>query len=122
MTLFFRTVISPVTSKVDIDKIKDYAELNQLFNNNYSFYIGFLFLAIFIILLNDLAFKIRRLHDVGFSGGWSIITFIAYITFPLRIVYSFTILSYLIDYIIEIPYVFIRGTKGKNKYGDPPEF
>jgi len=46
----------------------------------------------------------RRLHDLGYSGWWQLITLL-----PL-------------GQILMIGFVFVKGVECKNKYGDPPEF
>ena len=46
----------------------------------------------------------RRLHDLGYSGWWQLVTLI-----PL-------------GQLLMIGFIFVKGVEGKNKYGDPPEF
>ena len=46
----------------------------------------------------------RRLHDLNANGWWQLITFIPF------------------GQLLMIAFIFFKGTEGKNKYGDPPEY
>jgi uncharacterized membrane protein YhaH (DUF805 family) len=60
---------------------------------------GIGYIAIFIF---GVIFMIRRLHDINWSGWFSILAFIP-----------------IVNIIITIPALFFRGTKGSNKFGPP---
>jgi|TARA_B110000503_G_C7021612_1_gene360031 uncharacterized membrane protein YhaH (DUF805 family) len=84
------------------------------------------FLFLLVTAVVSFCLTIRRLHDVNFSSYWIVITiplfivsFIAEIKtsnsiyFDLVIFYS-TIQSLLL--------CFFKGTKGTNRYGEPPQY
>ena len=54
------------------------------------------------VLVVGVIFTVRRLHDLNWSGWWTVAVFVP-----------------LVNIVIAIPLVFFRGTKGSNKYGPP---
>tara|TARA_Y100001954_G_scaffold205010_1_gene226732 strand:+ start:916 stop:1293 length:378 start_codon:yes stop_codon:yes gene_type:complete len=55
-------------------------------------------------VLQVIPLDIRRLHDLNFSGWWVLLTTIPYL-----------------GMILFIPFIFLKGTKGSNKYGEEPK-
>lgn len=63
------------------------------------------FALLFILSIIQMFFVThRRLHDLNASGWWQLTTFI-----PL-------------GKIMMIGYIFFKGTKGSNRYGEPPKY
>lgn len=63
------------------------------------------FALLFILSIIQMFFVThRRLHDLNASGWWQLTTFI-----PL-------------GQIMMIGYIFFKGTKGSNRYGEPPKY
>jgi len=81
-------------------------------------------LSLFLILVFYLlAFTVKRLHDLNLSSWWFLIVAavsILLVSYPLGDDGGF--FDYTTNFLTHVPFLFIKGTKGKNKYGDPPEF
>ena len=74
-----------------------------------------------IYLIPDIFIKIRRMHDINFSG-W--ILFKLLIAFLLLLMVSpFLSMLFYVIFIMIIPIflMFKKGTDGVNDYGEPPE-
>lgn len=96
----------------------DFSNENQL-----DFYVVlFVFLVCFVLFYTH-AFVIKRLHDADFSGWWSIvIIWLLPILLDVVIKSESLLLTFLISRLSYTILLVIKGTKGKNKYGGPPEF
>lgn len=75
---------------------------------------------VFVILLSVTS---KRLHDLGFSGWWQILPFVAKFLSSSMVGQAglfFFILGILFQLIIFIQCAFIKGKPGSNKYGPNP--
>ena len=100
---------------------------------------SFLTLAIFVVTLGMISASARRINDFNYSGWWQLLVY-----FPLTLLFIIKNYNYSSSLSIQQLWFFlplfvsnfffvsqiilfvllslIPGTKGKNKYGDPPEF
>ena len=82
-----------------------FIELDEKYHNDLYGYTSIIVGIFFIISFIQVFFVVhRRLHDLNTSGWWQLITFIPLGQFML------------------IAFIFFKGTEGRNKYGEPPEY
>ena len=78
-----------------------------------------LFFVLFLAI-PSLSLTIRRLHDLNFSGWWTLfIFFICILIIPLYSILLGGDIN-IVTYIIDIPLFIFKGTSGTNNYGEPP--
>ncbi|MCC8461298.1 MAG: DUF805 domain-containing protein [Candidatus Megaira endosymbiont of Carteria cerasiformis] len=75
-----------------------------------------------IYLIPDIFIKIRRMHDINFSGWILFKLLIAFLL--LALISPFLSMLFYIMFIIIIPIFLMlkKGTEGINDYGEPPEY
>jgi signal peptidase I len=73
----------------------------------------------FIEYIFVFSFTVRRLHDLGYSGWFSLILLITLIAF-ININHVITLIAFAIYVVFGAILLFKKGTKGKNGYGIAP--
>ena len=101
----------------------DIEELNGRNANGLAIHAFLILIIIILDLVYTYLCTVKRLHDISLSGWWSILTifFIPLIANSL-IGHDSLFLLFVLIKLSHAPLFFIKGVKGKNKYGDPPEF
>lgn len=85
------------------------------------------FWVVLILFIPLTCSAVRRLHDIEFSSYWVFIYLLFLASYNLFSFEHFhdtlnVFLTPLVVLVFNIPFIIIPETKGKNKYGDPPEF
>lgn len=94
--------------------------MSQLANaqGNLRYAVFFFLITQFILLIGSFLIAARRLHDLNFSGYWSILIGIVHVSG--LIIPDLQNIAQVIQLGITIFLMSIKGSKGENKYGKDP--
>lgn len=86
--------------------INDVYGINKIYKINWLivFLVGIYTLILLMYCVQIIPLIHRRLHDLNLSGWWQLMMIIP------------------CGQLMMIGFIFFKGTEGRNKYGDPPEY
>jgi uncharacterized membrane protein YhaH (DUF805 family) len=94
--VFISLLVAPI-----LISLLEESKYNNIFFSSLKVYIVIQFIIFIVYILASISLTVRRLHDLNFSGWWILLTLV-------------------IPFLPFLTFVFMKGTKGPNKYGEAP--